>query len=58
MKKLILERVCNNQVKNIFVNVCEQVYQTGQEASKWFLKNRPVSFDQILPQWNYKFTPG
>ena len=28
-------------------------YKTGKTASEEFLKNKPVKFNQCLPQWNY-----
>jgi hypothetical protein len=57
MKKLILERVDNGNVKKIFVNLCDKIYETGKKASEKFMENMPVIFDEFLPRWNYKFVP-
>ncbi|MCK5678656.1 MAG: ISAzo13 family transposase [Flavobacteriaceae bacterium] len=57
MKNLILERVANNNIKEIFVNICDKIYETGKKASEKFMENMPVIFDELLPRWNYKFTP-
>jgi hypothetical protein len=32
----------------------EKIYQTGKKASEEFMNKMPVSFNNMLPKWNYK----
>ena len=57
VKALIESRAKTKKGLETYVNIVDKVYETGKEASEWFLENMPIVFDQFLPKWNYKAVP-
>ncbi|NJM95840.1 MAG: hypothetical protein HC800_00235 [Phormidesmis sp. RL_2_1] len=41
----------------VFSSVIDAVYETGRKASNEFNQQRPISFDDFLPNWNYVARP-
>jgi hypothetical protein len=39
------------------VHVMKKFYATQRKATRDFLQNMPLKFDDILPRWNYRATP-
>jgi hypothetical protein len=39
------------------VHVMKKIYETGRKATREFLDNMPISFDEVLPRWNYTARP-
>ncbi len=55
--KQLAEKASTKTGFSVKVHINDNVYQTGIKASQEFIANMPVSFDHILPKWNYSFTP-
>ena len=55
VKMLIEQRTKTKTGLKVMVNIIDKVYETGKKASKDFLENMQVVFDQFLPKWNYSF---
>ena len=53
----LMARTKTNQGLHVTVNILDKVYETGRKASKDFLANIPILFDDSLPQWNYRAVP-
>ena len=53
----LMARTQTNQGLNVTVNILDKVYETGRKASKDFLSNIPILFDDSLPRWNYRAVP-
>lgn len=41
----------------VTVTVFEKVYESSRKASKAFMENMPIVFDDYLPKWNYRAVP-
>jgi hypothetical protein len=41
----------------VVVNLIKTVYKTGQKVCESYKKNMPITFDSILPKWNYRAVP-
>ena len=39
------------------VHVMKKAYQTGREATDWMKSSLKISYDQIVPRWNYILKP-
>lgn len=42
---------------SVVTTIIDAVYETGRKASKAFLDNMPILFDDQLPKWNYVARP-
>ena len=41
----------------VVTTIIDAVYETGRKATKAFLEQMPIIFDEFLPQWNYVARP-
>lgn len=57
VKELIENRAKTKTGLKVFANIIDNIYQTGKKATKSFLENMPIVFDNFLPKWNYKAVP-
>ncbi len=57
VKRLIEQRAKTKTGLKVVVNIIHKVYETGKKASKEFLDNIPIVFDEFLPKWNYVAIP-
>ena len=56
MKRLLL-RVRTSTGLKVTVAVLKKAYHTKRQASDRFLEKYPISFDCLLPEWNYTAVP-
>ena len=42
----------------VTVEVLDGVYVTGKKVASDFLANMRIIFDENMPRWNYRATPG
>ena len=56
VKQLILKTKTRKGLK-VFVDIVEQVYQTGRKVAHDFKENMRIVFDDFLPTWNYTAVP-
>ena len=42
---------------HVFVQILDQVYETGRKVAANFKKTMRIVFDETLPQWNYRAIP-
>ncbi|MEZ6132776.1 MAG: hypothetical protein R3C59_29255 [Planctomycetaceae bacterium] len=40
------------------VHVMNKVYQTGREAAEWMKSSLRITYDRIVPRWNYTLNPS
>jgi len=57
VKQLIDERAKTKTGLQVFSHIIDTIYQTGKKATQDFLRNMPIVFETLLPQWNYKAVP-
>lgn len=57
VKQLILKTKTSKGLK-VFVDIMEQVYQTGRKVAEDFKQNMRIAFDDFLPAWNYTAIPA
>ena len=57
IKSLIEEKAKTVQGLKVFVNIVDKIYETGKKASKEFLENYTIKFDENLKKWNYSAIP-
>jgi hypothetical protein len=57
IKSLIEEKAKTLQGLKVFVNIFDKIYETGKKASKEFLDNYTIKFDENLKKWNYCVLP-
>ncbi len=41
----------------VVTTIIDAVYETDRKATKAFLEQMPIIFDEFLPQWNYVARP-
>jgi hypothetical protein len=56
VRQLILKTKTKQGLK-VFVDIMEQVYQTGRKVADDFKQNMRILFDDFLPAWNYTAAP-
>lgn len=57
VKQLILKTKTKKGLK-VFVDIMEQIYQTGRKIADDFKQNMRIIFDDFLPAWNYTAVPA
>ena len=57
VKQLILKTKTSKGLK-VFVDIIDQVYQTGRKVADDFKQNMRIVFDDFLPAWNYTAAPA
>lgn len=53
--KELAEKVTTKSGFSVNVHINEKAYVTGKKASKEFIENMLVEFDDFIPKWNYSF---
>ena len=56
--KRLLQRVHTKTGLKVTVAVLKKLYRTKRHASDRFLEKYPISFDWLLPEWNYTVVPS
>jgi hypothetical protein len=53
----LMEKTHTQTGLHVFVQILDQVYETGRKVAADFKKTMRIVFDEILPQWNYRAIP-
>ena len=53
----LMEKTHTQTGLHVFVQILDQVYETGRKVAADFKKTMRIVFDVILPQWNYRAIP-
>ena len=53
----LMEKTHTQTGRHVFVQILDQVYETGRKVAAHFKKTMRIVFDEILPQWNYRAIP-
>ena len=56
--KELMERTKTRKGLRAMVTLIDKVYQTKRKASREFLEEMPICFDEYLPKWNYQAIPN
>ena len=56
--KELMERTKTRKGLRARVTLIDKVYQTKRKASREFLEEMPIRFDEYLPKWNYQAIPN
>lgn len=59
-RELVKELMAKTNTKTglkAFVHIIDKAYQTGRKVAADFKDNMRISFDDFLPQWNYRALP-
>ncbi|MGB0930337.1 MAG: ISAzo13-like element transposase-related protein, partial [Chitinophagales bacterium] len=57
VKQLIEQRAKTKTGLKVVANIIHGIYEKGKKATKEFLENMPIVFDEFLPKWNYVAVP-
>jgi len=55
--KELMERTKTKTGLWVSVDIIEMIYATGEKAPEGFKENMTITFDDILPKWNYRAVP-
>ena len=53
----LMEKTHTQTGLHVFVQILDQVYETGRKVAANFKKTMRIVFDETLPQWNYRAIP-
>jgi hypothetical protein len=42
----------------VTVKILEKVYETGRKCAEGFRDSMTITFDKVLPKWNYRAIPS
>jgi len=55
--KELIEKTHTQTGLHVFVQILDQVYETGRKVAATFKQTMRIVFDKDLPQWNYRAIP-
>lgn len=55
--KELMEKTHTQTGLHVFVQILDQVYETGRKVAVTFKQTMRIVFDQDLPEWNYRAIP-
>ena len=55
--KELMEKTHTQTGLHVFVQILDQVYETGRKVAATFKQTMRIVFDEVLPQWNYRAMP-
>ncbi len=56
--KRLMARTKTRQGLPVTVQIIDKVYETRRKVAASFKQNKPILFDDVLPQWNYRAVPN